>query len=359
MSSTPTTRNRLAKQGTGDNPGTWGDVVNQQDLDLIDESLDGIESFAVAANVTLSSTNYASDQARNRVLKFTGAGGFNVTVPGVEKFYIVHNTCTATVTVKTASGTGAAVPPSQVSFVYCDGTDCFGATATGSSTFTTKIVAPATVAGSASLTLPHGTAPTSPVNGDFWTTSASGLKYQVNGVTLGPEKELISSGTASAVNAVDVSLTGLYREYEFLVTNLMPNTTGQSIGLRVSTDGGSTFAAGATEYSYFHHAFNSGGTAAATAVATTSAIVIGTDLVTSIAPTGNTARLSATIVNPVSTTLLKSIRYSHLFQDRTTLTSYNIEGVGRYNGTTLAVTHLRIYTTSGGIACNYALYGRR
>lgn len=35
----------------------------------------------------------------------------------------------------------------------------------------------------ASLRLPHGTAPTSPVDGDMWTTSAGGLFVRVNGVT--------------------------------------------------------------------------------------------------------------------------------------------------------------------------------
>lgn len=37
----------------------------------------------------------------------------------------------------------------------------------------------------ASLNLPHGSAPTSPVNGDVWTTS-SGLFVRVNGATVGP-----------------------------------------------------------------------------------------------------------------------------------------------------------------------------
>lgn len=38
---------------------------------------------------------------------------------------------------------------------------------------------------SASINIPHGAAPTSPVNGDVWTTTA-GLFVQINGVTVGP-----------------------------------------------------------------------------------------------------------------------------------------------------------------------------
>lgn len=43
----------------------------------------------------------------------------------------------------------------------------------------------ASAAASAGLNIPHGTAPTAPVNGDVWTTTA-GLYVRVNGVTVGP-----------------------------------------------------------------------------------------------------------------------------------------------------------------------------
>ena len=39
--------------------------------------------------------------------------------------------------------------------------------------------------GSSGLNVPHGAAPTSPVNGDVWTTTA-GLFVRVNGSTVGP-----------------------------------------------------------------------------------------------------------------------------------------------------------------------------
>lgn len=44
---------------------------------------------------------------------------------------------------------------------------------------------PASVAGGASLNMPQGSAPTSPANGDMWTTSA-GLFVQIGGATVGP-----------------------------------------------------------------------------------------------------------------------------------------------------------------------------
>lgn len=48
-----------------------------------------------------------------------------------------------------------------------------------------KVVTAASLAGTAGLNLPHGTAPSAPVNGDMWTTTA-GLFVRINGVTVGP-----------------------------------------------------------------------------------------------------------------------------------------------------------------------------
>lgn len=48
-----------------------------------------------------------------------------------------------------------------------------------------KLVTAASVTASAGFNLPQGTAPTSPLNGDLWTTAA-GLFAQINGATVGP-----------------------------------------------------------------------------------------------------------------------------------------------------------------------------
>lgn len=48
--------------------------------------------------------------------------------------------------------------------------------------FTGNIALPAATTAYASLTIPHGTAPTSPVNGDIWTTT-SGVLARINGTT--------------------------------------------------------------------------------------------------------------------------------------------------------------------------------
>lgn len=56
---------------------------------------------------------------------------------------------------------------------------------TQTATFASTVITAASVAGQAGLRLPHGAAPTAPVNGDIWTTTA-GLFVRVNGATVGP-----------------------------------------------------------------------------------------------------------------------------------------------------------------------------
>ncbi len=56
---------------------------------------------------------------------------------------------------------------------------------TGAATFSGAVTTPASTTGTAGINLPHGSAPSSPVNGDMWTTT-SGLFVRINGVTVGP-----------------------------------------------------------------------------------------------------------------------------------------------------------------------------
>ena len=52
-------------------------------------------------------------------------------------------------------------------------------------TFTGLVTTVASASGGAGLNLPHGAAPSAPVNGDVWTTTA-GLFVRINGGTVGP-----------------------------------------------------------------------------------------------------------------------------------------------------------------------------
>lgn len=74
-----------------------------------------------------------------------------------------------------------AATPTENSFEVRDSTE----TVLSSMDSRGMYIGPATTTAGASARLPHGTAPTSPVNGDLWSTT-SGFYGQVNGSTVGP-----------------------------------------------------------------------------------------------------------------------------------------------------------------------------
>lgn len=71
------------------------------------------------------------------------------------------------------------------------------------STMTGTLVLPAATTSISSARLPHGTAPTSPTDGDIWTTS-TGMYVQVNGTTVGPLGTGGGGGGGGTTNTEDV-----------------------------------------------------------------------------------------------------------------------------------------------------------
>jgi len=101
----------LALPTTGDLSGTWGTVVNNSITDLIDSAVAGTTALTTDANVTLTTTNGAANQARNAVLLCTGARTTlkTITAPAQSKAYIVINATTGGYGVKVV-GSGPTIP---------------------------------------------------------------------------------------------------------------------------------------------------------------------------------------------------------------------------------------------------------
>jgi hypothetical protein len=130
MASTYTTRLRFEKQGDGGNPNSWGDILNQNVIDLIDEAVAGYVVVSVSGSpISLSENNGAVDQSRNASLEFAGTltADVTITIPSHEKTYFLRNVATGSfaVKMKTASGSVYSVPSSQNVFVACNGTDIY------------------------------------------------------------------------------------------------------------------------------------------------------------------------------------------------------------------------------------------
>ena len=131
MASTYTTNLRLTKQGDGDNPNSWGQVLNDGVISLADQAIAGLATITMVSAstaVTLTGNDGASDQSRNAFLKISGsaANAHQLIIPANSKSYSVLNTASGTgvVLMKTAAGTGVTIGRSSTVFqhVVCDGT---------------------------------------------------------------------------------------------------------------------------------------------------------------------------------------------------------------------------------------------
>ena len=117
----------LALPTTGDLSGTWGTTVNDAITDLIDDAVAGTVTLSANADVTLTTTNGADNQARNAVILWTASNGAtprNVTAPAQSKAYIVINAGTGSVVIRGAGPTtGVTVASGFKALVAWNGSD--------------------------------------------------------------------------------------------------------------------------------------------------------------------------------------------------------------------------------------------
>jgi hypothetical protein len=118
---------KIQLMGTGENSGTWGNVTNNNlGDDVLGEAITGSADVTFASNnQTLTASNNQSSQIfRNLRLNLTGTTGGTtrtLTVPNIEKVYIVNNGCGDAVEVKNSSGVNVSVPANKTTHVFSTG----------------------------------------------------------------------------------------------------------------------------------------------------------------------------------------------------------------------------------------------
>lgn len=118
---------KLQLMATGQNSGTWGNVTNVN-LEAVEEAITGSADVTFASNnQTLSASNTNSSQDfRNLRLNLTGTTGGStrtLTVPDIEKVYIVNNTCGDAVQVKNSTGSNISVPAGKTMYLFSTGSN--------------------------------------------------------------------------------------------------------------------------------------------------------------------------------------------------------------------------------------------
>jgi len=222
MSVTPSTLLSLPVIGTGTEPGTWGNYVNNGLTSYLDNVIAGTISFSGDGAITLANTagdnagtNIGSTTAQYAMIRVTGTLTTTkvITAPSYSKIYIVTNAATGgTVTIKASGQTGVSVAVGETATVYYNGTDYVKSATTLSGTGTVTSVAqsftggivsvggsPITTSGTLALTV-AGTSGGVPYfsSSSAWASSAA---LAANAIVLG--------GGAGAAPATTTTGTGV------------------------------------------------------------------------------------------------------------------------------------------------------
>jgi hypothetical protein len=104
----PTALLGLALPVQGDLSGTWGDTVNDSITSLLDSAVAGVTTLSADTDVTLTTTDYVANQARQAIIRWTASNGAttrNVTAPAKSKTYVVINAGTGSIVFRGAGPT--------------------------------------------------------------------------------------------------------------------------------------------------------------------------------------------------------------------------------------------------------------
>jgi len=223
MASSYTTRIKLELQADGENPNSWGDLLNNNVIQLVDDAVGAYTSVTLSsADYTLTTNDGATDQSRSPMIEIVGivSADVNLIAPAVSKFYFIKDKSVrqndSTITFKTASGSGYVIQASITRAVLCDSVSIYGLDVdVGTTVSTTALIASTgvfseTVNVSASLSTTNLVAAT----GSF-TTKVSGVAAEFSGtVCVGTSifgAGAVFTGTVSAAffDGDGSNLTGL------------------------------------------------------------------------------------------------------------------------------------------------------
>lgn len=187
-------------QATGENQGTWGILLNNNALAVVDLNLGGRLAVTIdAANVDLTAT-----QAQNVYITLTGTltGNRDLTFPASNGgfYYILNNTSGAfSVTVKPLGGTGVVVPQGGLSRIFINPT----------ATTAVHLGTPATATGGAVLPISSdGTAlgTTALPFSDAFLASGGVINWAAGDVTITHSTNALAFAGASSGYTFDTSI---------------------------------------------------------------------------------------------------------------------------------------------------------
>jgi hypothetical protein len=215
MTTGNTTLLGLALPVEGELDGTWGDAVNDQITSLLDSAVAGTTTLSTDADVTLTSTVLAANQARQAIILWNPASGTvtrNITAPARSKIYTVINASGGTQSIVFRGAgptTGVTIIKGESAVVVWNGTDFIKASNTGGGGSFTNV----TISG---------------------TTTLSGLTAST-ALALNASKEVISvTNTGAGNNVLATSPTLVTPALGTPASGVMTNVTGLPLNTGVT-----------------------------------------------------------------------------------------------------------------------------
>lgn len=221
----------LALPVTGELQGTWGDTVNNQLTSLLDTAVAGTTTLSTDADVTLSDTDGAANQARQAIILWTANGTVtrNITAPAQSKTYVVINASAGTQSIVIRGAgptTGVTLVKGEYAVVAWDGSDFVKVTGSnGTSNFTTVNTTNLEVS---NLKAKDGTSAGSIANSTGVVTLASAVltTADINGGTI--DGTAIGGTTRAAGNFTQLNSNGNTTLGDAAADSLVVNATIQS-----------------------------------------------------------------------------------------------------------------------------------
>lgn len=135
MPSTYSQNLRIELIASGEQGNTWGNTTNNNLGTLIEQAISGYRSLDtgwVGNSITLTALNGANDQARNMYLEVPSgvslSGEGEIIAPTVPKMYVIKNSASQAVRIKTGTSVATCLIPSgQTKVVVCDGSEFYEA----------------------------------------------------------------------------------------------------------------------------------------------------------------------------------------------------------------------------------------
>ena len=200
----------LALPVTGELSGVWGQTVNDSITTLLDSAVAGTTTLSTDADVTLTTTTLAANQARQAILLCSGARTAlrTITAPAQSKIYTVINSTTGGFSVKIVGvgpTTGVTIGSGQSAQVAWNGSDFVqvGASAGGSNT-QVQYNNSGALAGSANLTFNGTTLTANALTVTNATTLSAGT---ANGVAYLNGSKVVTTGSALTFNGTNLGLS--------------------------------------------------------------------------------------------------------------------------------------------------------